>query len=149
MDCQEIRGLVEYHSGIPNIAVKERNRQIIDTRIVYYELSRLFDENFTLAKTGAILGKDHATVIFHLRTFKRDYGKKGLDGRAILLTEKLFRTVKHEIKSIIYLGRSRAYKLDPKNHNSLLQANGERVAVFKRSALANRVCKILNSLKNK
>lgn len=64
-----ILSLVEEELDIPNLAIKNRSREITQARAIYYKLARKFCSYATLKKIGEAVNKDHATVVNGLKTY--------------------------------------------------------------------------------
>ena len=65
MELEKLKELVENYYGI-SLDLKSRKRLYIEARYIYFYLCRNFT-NFSLAKIGASVGKDHATVLNGLK----------------------------------------------------------------------------------
>lgn len=65
MELEKIKELVENYYGI-SLELKSRQRLYIEARYIYFYLCRNFT-NFSLAKIGESVGKDHATVLNGLK----------------------------------------------------------------------------------
>jgi len=64
-----ILSLVEEELNIPNLAIKNRSREITQARAIYYKLARKICSYATLKKIGEAVNKDHATVVNGLKTY--------------------------------------------------------------------------------
>ena len=69
-----IKKLVEKHSNIENIGIKDRHEFIRDCRYAYMKLCYLYINNFSLNMCAKNVGKkSHVTVINGLTMFDRHY----------------------------------------------------------------------------
>jgi len=144
MSPSQIKLIVEKSSGIEDIAIFSRKRYIVDVRVCYYELCRLFDPKYTQDRTASILGRNHATVLSALKNFKNLYGVIYNNGEPAFLANGVFNECKDTIKRLMSLGTANQFYLGVDNKKTIFQIGDNRVAVFKRAYLAKTVCKLLN-----
>ena len=64
-----IKEAVEAVSDIKDLAIKDRQRYIVDCRYVYYHLCKKYIPKFILADCGSEVDKDHTMVIHGLIEF--------------------------------------------------------------------------------
>jgi hypothetical protein len=85
--CKLIKEGVETLSGITDLTVRDRTMYVINARMTYYKLCKMFTDK-SLEKIGKIMGnRTHATVLSGIKTFDNLYAT------GELLTEDIYRVL--------------------------------------------------------
>ena len=69
---KQIVKLVEKQLEIPDLGDKNRSRNMVQARLIYYKLAKRFCRYASLAMIGGAVKRDHATVLYGLRKYDEE-----------------------------------------------------------------------------
>ena len=69
---KKIVKLVEKQLEIPDLGDKNRSRNMVQARLIYYKLAKRFCRYASLAMIGNAVKRDHASVIYGLRKYDQE-----------------------------------------------------------------------------
>jgi hypothetical protein len=93
-----IKSMIETYSGVYDISIKTRKREIVEMRFVYFFLCKNYcisTEKLSLRAIGEIVNRNHATVLHGIRQFKCLYGQKSFTAN------DLFKKTDEKLKELI------------------------------------------------
>lgn len=104
---QYIKNIVEIKSGIKDIGVKSRDRDISDMRHVYFALCWKFryiaEPRITLEESGAVLGLNYATAIHGKNKFEERKNQKYYT-YSLSIYRKCLRQINKDLKNNVASG---------------------------------------------
>ena len=64
--------MVQEELELPDLKVKNRSRDVVQGRLIYYKLAKRFCRYASLSKIGKAVNRDHATVIYGLSKYDQE-----------------------------------------------------------------------------